>query len=118
MKILICGDRHYTDAKLIYKWMEHLPKDTIIIQGSAKGADTIAWVLADILSLQVEDYPADWGSYGKSAGPRRNKQMLLEGKPDLVVWFHKNIDNSKGTANMISQAEAAGIAVVSGEMGL
>ena len=98
--------------------MKCLPKDTIIIEGEAKGADTIAWVVADILGLAVERYPADWGSYGKAAGPRRNKQMLIEGKPDFVVWFHKNITSSKGTANMISQAEAAGINVASGEISL
>ena len=118
MKILICGARNYHDAKVVYQFMACLPKETIIIEGESKGVDTIAWVLADILDLQVERYPADWGSYGKAAGPKRNAQMLLQGKPDLVVWFHKDIASSKGTANMISQAEAAGITVITGERSL
>lgn len=35
-----------------------------------------------------EHYPADWDTYGKSAGMRRNRQMLEGGQPDLVVAFH------------------------------
>ena len=118
MRILICGDRNYRDAKQIYKWMGILPKDTVIIEGEAKGADTIAWVCADILGLEYIPYPADWNLHHKAAGPIRNKQMLEEGKPDFVVWFHKDIANSKGTANMIKIAEAAGINVASGEISL
>ena len=118
MRILICGDRNYRDARQIYKWMEPLPKDTVIIQGEAKGADTIVWICAELLGLKYESYPADWTTHHLAAGPIRNKQMLEEGKPDFVVWFHKDLPSSKGTANMIKQAGAAGINVSSGEINL
>jgi hypothetical protein len=36
--------------------------------------------------------------------------MLTKGKPDLVIAFHANLEESKGTKNMVSQAEKAGIA--------
>ena len=52
-------------------------------------------------------YPADWDTHGRGAGPIRNKQMLEEGKPDLVIAF----PGGKGTANMIGQAKEAGIPV-------
>jgi len=52
-------------------------------------------------------FPADWGKYSKSAGYIRNKQMLAEGKPDLVVAF----PGGKGTANMVKLAKLANIPI-------
>ena len=62
---------------------------------------------AEWQGIPVKTFEADWDRHGKAAGPIRNKQMLDEGKPDLVVAF----EGGKGTANMIAQAEAAGVRV-------
>lgn len=54
---------------------------------------------------------AEWDKYGRAAGPIRNKQMLLyvlEAKP-LVIAFWDGI--SRGTKNMVSQAEKADVEV-------
>ena len=40
MRVLICGDRHWTDRKLIEDFIK--TQHTIIIQGGAGGADSIA----------------------------------------------------------------------------
>jgi len=112
MRILICGDRNWTDRERIAMFLAPLGSDTIIIEGGARGADTIAKEEAELRSFQVMEFPAQWNKYGKSAGPIRNKQMLDEGKPDLVVAFHNDIKNSKGTKNMIKQAKKAGIKVI------
>lgn len=61
-------------------------------------------------NLKVEPYPADW-SIGRAAGPIRNKRMIVEGKPDLVVAFHDSLETSRRTRNMINQAISAGIPV-------
>lgn len=53
-------------------------------------------------------YLADWKTHGLNAGPIRNKQMLDEGKPDLVLAF----PGGRGTANMVTQARKAGVRVV------
>ncbi|MEM9912925.1 MAG: hypothetical protein AAF922_19365 [Pseudomonadota bacterium] len=45
---------------------------------------------------------------GRAAGPIRNKEMLDEGCPDLVVAF----PGGRGTANMVKQAQAAGVEVL------
>jgi hypothetical protein len=58
--------------------------------------------------LKVERYRADWAKHGRAAGPIRNKQMLEEGKPDLVVAF----PGGQGTANMMSQVREAGVRVM------
>lgn len=80
---------------------------TIIIQGDAKGGDEIGVFTAETLRIPCLNFPADWDKYGKAAGYIRNKQMLDEGKPDLVVAF----PGGKGTTNMVKLAGCAGIKV-------
>lgn len=113
MRILVCGDRHFTDTYKFYAVMEGLDLDSkqpiTIIEGGARGADTLARDYADECGWALEEYPANWDKYGKAAGPIRNKQMLDEGKPDLVIAFLAK--DSKGTANMIKQAKEAGVEV-------
>jgi hypothetical protein len=52
---------------------------------------------------------AQWGRYGRAAGPRRNAQMLSEGRPDRVVAFHDHLSASVGTAHMLELARRAGL---------
>ena len=108
MKVLICGARDFNDITLIDSFVRSLPKDTTIIEGEAKGADSIARDCAIKYGLQVEKYPADW-SMGKVGGVLRNKKMLLEGKPDYIVGYSKDIKTSKGTKNMLTQGIKAGV---------
>ena len=113
-RVLICGDRNYSNAELIRFWIAKLQDrsyDTVI-EGEAKGADSIARDEAEKAGLLVDPYPASWNLYGRAAGAIRNTKMLKEGKPDLVVAFNTNIKNSKGTKNMIEQAKKAGIEVI------
>ena len=46
----------------------------------------------------------------------RNQQMLDEGKPDLVVWFHYDLHYSKGTRDMVNRAISRGIRVQKGDL--
>ncbi len=114
MRVLICGSRDFRDAKRIFHYLSTVPKDTVIIEGEAKGADTIVWVCCEILGLSYMKFPADWSAYHKAAGVLRNQQMLLEGKPDLVLFYHDNLDESRGTIDMITRADRAGIRVDEG----
>lgn len=115
MRVLICGDRGWCNDRIsaqfatMRAYIYSLPLGTIVIEGEAKGADQLARNLALDRGLEVVRFPADWKQYGRAAGPIRNKQMLVEGKPDLVVAFHDNIEASKGTKNMLKQAQKAGI---------
>lgn len=54
---------------------------------------------------------AAWHNYGKAAGPRRNRKMLDEYDPDLVVAFHDDLDASKGTKDMVDYATSQGVQV-------
>jgi hypothetical protein len=112
MRVLCCGDRNWTSYEIIRRELEKLRPDTFIIEGCANGVDSISGDVATQLGYIVLEFPADWKKYGRAAGPIRNKQMLDEGKPDLVLAFHTDIENSKGTKNMIEQSMKRKIRVV------
>jgi hypothetical protein len=79
----------------------------LMIEGGALGADRIAQLWARRNKIPGRTYFADWNTHGKSAGFIRNKQMLTEGKPDLVVAA----PGGNGTANMCRLAEEDGVEV-------
>lgn len=111
-KVLICGDRAWNNYWAIYDVMYRLDRSSIIIHGAAKGADTMAGVIAKNLGFKkIVAVPADWEKYGRAAGPIRNKKML-DMEPDLVLAFHNDIQNSKGTLNMVTIAKKKGIEVI------
>lgn len=115
MRVLVCGGRDYNDkARLEFELNCITDPQTggkfmyEIISGMARGADTLAADYAVVNGMVLHKFPADWDKYGKRAGYLRNKQMLEEGKPDLVVAF----PGGKGTAMMIKLAEEAGVKVI------
>ena|SRR5260221_10634670 len=111
MRVLVCGDRDWTEPETIADRLSKLPKDTVIIEGEARGADSLGKKEALRLGLLVLAFPAQWDIHGKAAGPIRNQKMLKEGKPDLVLAFHNDIEHSKGTKHMVQIARKAGVPV-------
>jgi len=112
-RVLICGARDWTNRRQIRDWLEWLQTQGYgyLIEGEAKGADTIAKEEALNLGYGVISVPAKWEIYGRAAGPIRNAEMLTY-HPDLVLAFHLDISKSKGTANMVMQTQAARVPVI------
>lgn len=113
MKIIVCGDRNWTDQYRIEEVLKEIvPPDAILIHGNARGADKIAGKIWEALHPgQTVPVPADWNTYGKAAGPIRNRQMLDQ-KPWMVIAFHHNLDISKGTKDCVTEARKRRIIVV------
>lgn len=111
MKVIVCGDRNWSNRDLIEQVLTELPKGSLVIHGGARGADTIAGEVAKALGFYVRAYEARWEFYGRAAGPIRNRAMLKL-KPDAVFAFHNDLAYSKGTKNMIKQAEETGIKLI------
>jgi len=82
----------------------------ILIHGGAPGADTLAGQIGVELGFIIECHPAEWDKYGKAAGPKRNIEML-EREPDLVLAFHKDLNESRGTAHTVREAFKRGMRV-------
>ena len=110
MRIIVCGSRHWTNVERVRQVLAALPLDTVIVHGACQGADTIADTVAKGLGMETEPHPADWGLYGKAAGPIRNKQMLDAGT-GMVIAFHNGLMQSKGTKNMVKLARDANVHV-------
>jgi len=110
MRVLVCGGRSFDDYGLLSAELDRLHAQhgfTLVIHGAARGADLMAGDWAHNLLLPIRAFRADWKKHGNSAGPIRNKQMLDEGKPQLVIAFK----GGNGTRNMVEQAERAGVKV-------
>lgn len=85
-----------------------LYKDLVIIHGGAAGADDIAGIYGEKYGAEVICEPADWKTYGRSAGPIRNQKMLDDHSPDVVYAFRLD-GKSNGTDHMIKIAREARI---------
>ncbi len=111
VRLLVCGGRKYKDKARVYKNLDKISgilQIEVLIHGDAPGADTLADEWATERNIPKLPFPADWDKHGKPAGHIRNRQMLTEGNPNLVVAFPGNA----GTANMVKQAKQAKIKVV------
>ncbi len=111
IRLLVCGGRDFTDWILFQSSLkEYRYKTSIVIHGGAIGADTLANHWAVSFNTPIKVYKPNWSKYGVKAGPIRNKQMLDKGKPNLVIAFPT--PKSRGTYDMIRQAEKAGVEVI------
>jgi hypothetical protein len=106
-RVIVCGGRDYSDKAAIYRALDGLESDAVIVHGGARGADRLAGEVAALQGRWQESFPANWAEHGKSAGPRRNIAMLEAGA-DLVIAF----PGGKGTAHMVKIARQAGVPVV------
>jgi len=120
-RVLVCGGRDFADKALMWKTLDEtfphsepdeygnwLPIGTLIQGDCPTGADALAVDYAMVNWLGLKSFPADWRKHGRSAGPIRNQQMIVEGKPDVVIAF----PGGRGTADMVSKARAAGVPVI------
>ena len=121
MKILVCGDRKWSDQDTMLRVLRKIREKqdnckgiVTVIHGAAKGADSMAGKIANSFAKshawRVKPFSANWKKFGNSAGPIRNRQMLKE-KPDLVLAFHNNLKKSKGTLDMVQIALETGARV-------
>lgn len=104
-KVLVCGGRDYSDYVTLCRVLGRL-SPRYIIHGGCSGADKLAGQWARENKVPAKAVRAEWKRHGKSAGPRRNAEMLKE-NPDYVLAF----PGGRGTRDMVAKAQAAGIPV-------
>lgn len=111
--IIACGSRDWEDAGYVYEVLDTLEDIVFLIEGEARGADSIAALWAKERGVNLIRMPAEWGQFGKGAGPIRNGEMgrLLRdmgdttGETVYVVAFHPDIFESLGTRSMVKIAQ-------------
>ena len=110
IRVLVTGGRDFTDQAEMDRVLDQIHRKrgiSAIIAGGARGADTLAANWARRNNVALEEKPADWKKHGKSAGFKRNQEMLTKGKPNVVMAF----PGGKGTAHMVETATKAGVKV-------
>lgn len=111
MRVLVTGGRDYANDFFVSMTLASIGKlfndDVTLIVGDATGVDAMARKSGEALGWNVQVFEADWDEHGRAAGPIRNKRMIEEGKPDVVVAY----PGGRGTADCVSQAGEAGVLV-------
>ena len=106
-RVTVAGSRTFTDYKTAKKYIDFCLSDIrkkneiIIVSGGAKGSDTLGERYAKQNGFEIERYLADWDTYCKSAGAKRNKKMAEISDYVICFWDGK----SKGTKIMIDYAK-------------
>ena len=110
--LAVIGSRDLTDKEFIYNHITYLIKvlyhnkkidgwsSVIIITGKAIGVDSIANQYAHDHNLTVINILPDWKLYGKSAGFKRNANIIYH--CDRVLAFCLN--KSAGTLNSVEHS--------------
>lgn len=112
-KVIIAGGRDFYDYELLRKkcdyYLSNIDKrvDIVVISGCAIVADTLGEKYAIEKNYYLDKHPADWDKYGKSAGYRRNKEMVDIASAAICFWDGK----SKGTKHTIDLCKKKGIPV-------
>lgn len=117
MKILVTGDREWDNFEAILDALisvlddyKLVPSEIIVIHGDCRGADKMAAYVSEEMGITPIPYPAKWSQYGKAAGAIRNKEMLKDNPEiELALVFHSNLNESKGTRDMVGLLKKAGI---------
>jgi len=104
--IILLSKLDYIVDDLISRFID--PKAALneieIVSGTADGADKLGEMYAMYKQLKLKRFPADWNTYGKSAGVIRNKEMAEYSDYVVIFWDSK----SNGTKHMIESSKELG----------
>lgn len=108
MKVVIAGCRYSdVEAKIIFSdyslLIDTIEKSglniTEVVCGMAIGVDRMGEQWGRRYNIPIKEMPADWNTYGKGAGPIRNRAMAEYADAAIILWDGK----SEGTRNMINE---------------
>lgn len=106
MKTIIAGSREITDYKLIEYHIQRSGFEiTQVVCGLARGVDMLGATYARLNNIPIAEFRAQWDLYGRSAGFKRNKQMIEYADAAIIIWD----GFSKGSKNTFDLAVKKGI---------
>lgn len=102
MNVAIVGSRSFNDydkvKSFINRWkIFYSINIDCIISGGANGADKLGEKYAKEYNIEIKIFRPDWDTYGKSAGFRRNIDIIKNCDVCFAFWD----GNSKGTKHDI-----------------
>ena len=122
MRLLVTGTRHGRDdvRDVLDAWVDRYGVPELVVLGDALGVDKQAMFWCAERDYRFAVVHAEWRTYGKAAGPRRNAAMVACCKPgDHCVAFPSLNGPSPGTVGCARLAKDAGliVTIVHGSMG-
>ena len=99
--VIVTGGRNYENSARIRAVLDWL-KPAAVVHGAASGADHHACEWAHEHLGGSYAFAPDWDTYGKAAGPKRNREMLEAHPRALIVAF----PGGRGTSDMVTQARS------------
>lgn len=113
-RVIIAGSRNFHNYAMLKAYADKMlssraiaGEQITILSGHCRGTDLLGERYAAERGYGLRVYPAEWTKYSLSAGPRRNRQMAAEADALIAVWDGL----SRGTRNMIEEAQKAGLAI-------
>jgi hypothetical protein len=101
MRVIIAGSRSVVSFPIVESaCLRSGFAITEVVSGGASGVDTLGERFARERGIPVRRFPADWSRFGRSAGPRRNREMAEYGEALVLVWDGQ----SRGSASMLAYA--------------
>jgi hypothetical protein len=102
MKVIIAGSRGITSYSVVEAAVaaSGFPV-TEVVSGGARGVDELGEWYATQRGFPIKRFPANWGQFGRAAGPVRNETMAKYADALVAVWDGE----SRGTADMINKAK-------------
>ena len=115
LRVGVVGSRRRKDLDAVFRLVESLPKDSVVVSGGCWGPDTWAVNWAKKLGIPYEEYLPDMPPHGSSpweftkAYYARNRKLAEN--VDILYAFVAS-DRKGGTENTIRHAENFGVEVV------
>lgn len=109
MKVIFSGTRdiHVSRQELADAIAESGFEITEVVSGGGGNVDRSALEFARVCGYPSTVFYPGWGKHGKAAGPMRNREMAKYADALIHFWDGK----SKGTKNMIEEAEEVGLKI-------
>jgi hypothetical protein len=107
--VMVCGGRDYVARDELFLSLNELHARLAfsrLVHGNCRGADQLAGEWAESRGVPLSIYPCLWDE--GDTGPARNRRMLDDAKPALVIAF----PGGSGTESAVYEARRRGIPVV------
>ena len=115
MRILVSGDRRWTDRELVFATLDTwhaMARITMLGEGCSEGAEQMAEEWARSRRIPLAHYPAPWAAMGPKAGAVRNSNALVSFGPHVILAFHDRLEESVTTGDLVTKGKRANVYVV------
>lgn len=97
----VVGSREFTDYEMLKSVLDEFEFKELIT-GGAIGTDTLAMRYADEKHIPKKVFYPDWKTYGKSAGPIRNR-LIVENSDYLIYFWNGTSPGTKITMDIAKE---------------